>query len=758
MEMNGMQRKRNVGFLYLLTAVVVALSFAVPAHADLARVGPANTPAPPGHGFPFWYQDLNGLVLDPCLPDASDPGALQQTACLLGPPDPPYIFPTNFPDELFYFRAVSTPLDTGGGKRAILVLALEGAFANGGPVPGDQMVFTRIRVTAGVPVDGDYTVTHPYGTESFPGVTAGVGNRDIVFSEDIGIVAGAFTDALHSRVGPFLQRADALGNPLAPVTLNGAQFLSDGVAPEFVTGSPFDNTSGGKTNYFEICGPFGGLGTNSCIRENTFTLTGRLHNFVANPIGSPLSIDRATYARNAEGAQAQVDVLATASPGIGQAAAKLTAAAPNVSPVLMNGPTVLSQFYAQGIPVPADTIPSLVTVTNSGDVPPTSATHHIVDEVTIPQASWNPADNTMTVVATSSDKFAPPSLAIDGFPAATQVPLQGDPAGVTFTATPVPIPPSAITVVSSAGGQGFATVTMGASLVAFPCGVPFTQDDSALTAQGVAVVIPVLLNDQSNPTCPISSGPVILAPGPNIGTAVVLADGTIRFTPPASTGTATFRYTDNNSVGASNVATVTVDVVPAAGGPVPTANNDGPFTVFTNQSTVLDVLANDTGNGGNLDPATVTITTPPASGNATANANGTITYTAGATTGPATFQYTVANTNGNVSPIPATVTITVTNPQTVTVTLAQYKGGPNPEWRVDGTTSPVLPNTVITVRLFSGAGVLKGTVGTATADAVGAWRIRLKGAGLPVALNGDTVRATSSIPGSIQGTLAVTVR
>jgi hypothetical protein len=424
----------------------------------------------------------------------------------------------------------------------------------------------------------------------------------------------------------------------------------------------------------------------------------------------------------------------------------------------MNGPTVLSQFYAQGIPVPADTIPSLVTVTNSGDVPPTSTTLHVVDEVTIPQASYNPASpGTLTVVATSSDKLAPvPVLAIDGFPGATQVSggIAGDLASVTFTATPVPIPPSAITVVSSRGGQGFATVTMGAS-PAFPCGVPFTQDDSAIATQGgPAIIIPVLANDTS---CLTPSIPVILAPGPNIGTAVVNIDGTISFTPPASTGTATFRYTVSNSVGASNVATVTVDVVPAAGGPVPTANNDGPFTVFTTQSAVLDVLGNDTGNGGTLDPATVIISSPATSGTAIANANGTVTYTAGATTGTATFQYTVANTNGNVSPIPATVTITVTNPQRVTVTVAQYKGGGNPEWRVDGTTAPVVANTTITVTLVRGTTTV-GTIGTATADAVGAWRIRLKGAGLPVALNGDTVRATSSIPGSIAGTLAVTVR
>jgi hypothetical protein len=51
---------------------LIPLLCAATAQADLARVGPSNTPAPPGHGFPLWYQDLNGLVLDICLPGAND--------------------------------------------------------------------------------------------------------------------------------------------------------------------------------------------------------------------------------------------------------------------------------------------------------------------------------------------------------------------------------------------------------------------------------------------------------------------------------------------------------------------------------------------------------------------------------------------------------------------------------------------------------------------------------------------------------------
>src|SRR5512137_1031573 len=203
-------REPTMKQLSKIAVAATMLAFASLASADLNRAGPANVPSPPGHGFPFWYQDLNGTVLDLCIPTATatqDPDGLQEIACLLGPPAPPlpYTFPTSFPDELFYHRVVSNPLTTStSGKRATLVLALEAAFASGAPAIGQQMVFARIRVTAGVPFDGTYTVTHPYGTETFANVVSGIGNRDIIFTEDVGRTPANFTDELTSRVGPFL--------------------------------------------------------------------------------------------------------------------------------------------------------------------------------------------------------------------------------------------------------------------------------------------------------------------------------------------------------------------------------------------------------------------------------------------------------------------------------------------------------------------------------------------------------------------------
>jgi hypothetical protein len=710
-------------------ATLMLLLAAPFAQADLARVGPSNVPAPPGHGFPRWYQDLNGLVLDLCMPDASDPGALQQTACLLGPPNPPYTFPTNFPDEAFYFRAVSAPLDLPNGKRATLVLALEAAFANGVPAAGDQMVFTRIRVTAGVPFDGTYRVTHPYGVEVFPDVQAGAGNRDITFTEDIGISPGVFTQALTSRVGPFLQRGDAQGTPLGFVTLNGAQFLSDGVALETITGSPFG------TNYFEICGPLLGPGTDSCVRTNQFTLTGRVHNSVLDPIGSPLSIDRATYVRDSTGLH--IDIAASAAAGIGQAAPKLSAGAPGLPPVLMSGPNALGQFYAQALPLPAGTRPGQVTVINSADVPPSAAIRHIVDEVTVTLATYDPTAQSLVVVATSSDKGdavqQPPKLALEGFPSAGAIDgaIAGDPASMQFTVAPVAVPPTSVSVVSAAGGQGRLEVSMLPAATAFPAGVPLAIDDAATAvAGGPAIIINVKNNDVANAAAPIAAGAVsILAPGlqPAIGTLAALADGTVRFTPTTTTGTATFRYTVANSVGVSNVATVTISVTPPAGGPVPIANPDSGIAVNAGTSRVIDVLANDSANGGTLNPATVTIKSGPTAGTASVNTStGTITFNAPATPATVTLTYTVKNTNGNES-APATVTINVVAPESIAITRARCSA--NAAWDVRGTSTVIAGNSV-TLYLTATVPDLPTSaqvLGTAPIDATGAFQFQLRG-------------------------------
>jgi hypothetical protein len=330
---------------------------------------------------------------------------------------------------------------------------------------------------------------------------------------------------------------------------------------------------------------------------------------------------------------------------------------------------------------------------------------------------------------------------------------------VTITVTPMLIPPPSITVSSSAGGQGFSTVSMGLA-APFPCGVPFTQDDQAVTVQGLAVVIPVFANDSIAAACPLTPPglPVVLAPGPDIGTATVLADGTISFTS-GLTGTATFRYTLADAVGTSNVATVTVTVSANPGGALPTANPDGPFSMAAGAQLVIPaatLTANDAGNGGTLDPASIQIVAGSVTGGtATFDAvTGNVTYTAGAAQGSFSFQYTVANTlaTGGQRSAPATVSITViAAADQLTITQARFRTGIR-RWDVNG-TSTVSGANVVTVTLFRGT-VNLGVVGTAPVVA-GGWVLQVVGSSV-IAQNGDRVVATSTANGSAQ--LLVQVR
>src|SRR4051794_4376305 len=257
------RRRRRV----LPVAVAGALTFGMlaglPVASQAATAPAVSTAINQDTGFPQWYQDANGLRLQPCL-SPSEP-------CLAGStvPDPtqPASVPSNFPDESFFYNATAT-MNVGTAK-ATFTAALEQAFGNtaGTTAAGDQITFGRIpfKVTAGgLTPNTAYTLVPPYGTESLKTGSDGSilptkprGGRD-----EVGCGATPpkcdFSIALGSRV---------LNGFLTPAsTTPPAGFIGDGVTAVPGTGSPTGNKG------FKIVAP-NGTGVAS---TNLFTLAGKI--------------------------------------------------------------------------------------------------------------------------------------------------------------------------------------------------------------------------------------------------------------------------------------------------------------------------------------------------------------------------------------------------------------------------------------------------------------------------------------------------
>ncbi|MCM3687566.1 hypothetical protein [Kocuria rosea] len=241
----------------------------------LTAVGPVNT----DHGYPAWYEDRTKTRTELCL-DADNPlcGFLPGDV-----PDPakPISFPGNFPGEAFYMLAGSE-LELPGGGRAVLVLALEAAFANENPIPGDQVVFARQRITVrDAPPNTTLTFTHPYGTMTIDTDAEGAGK----LVEDVSPAIGNFQTPLKGDVGPFLKWDSGapegyLGNPDVEHTITGSPF-----------GTNFFSVSGGgldvRNDLFSVMGK---ISTNTGVQTDRAVVNGEYIDVFATSRGDQLEV------------------------------------------------------------------------------------------------------------------------------------------------------------------------------------------------------------------------------------------------------------------------------------------------------------------------------------------------------------------------------------------------------------------------------------------------------------------------------------
>ena len=473
----------------MLFALLLVLTFGISnAQAGLLDVGPVVSQVlgssegtfergdpPLGHGFPLWYRDTNRMPLELCLDRAGGQCATFEPTpgAALRFPDPENNVVGNFSDEAFWWSADASIAE--GGVEADLVMAIEAAFSTGDVAPGAQVSFARIRIRVdGLPSPGIYTVTTPYKQYSFTVVTDPDKNENAInFTEDLGIAEGGiFTGALNGSIDPFLYCVGA------PFDIDGAKYLapSGGVCLNGAMGGSYP-TKGLGTYTFSVVGP----GVN--ISTGQFTIIGKIY---SGDIPTPLAVDKASYARNADGVRTSVfaSTQAMSNQKVGglnfpgqyalagiPSALQLTGTDIPTINLATNNPAdgefyAASELFASPVSMPAS-----VTVTNTADVPLTTKVVPLVDEVVITESSYAPATKTLKVAAESLDKVDLPALEVfmsdDTVLPDKRVSLGTMGSGllsVTFPATisgkVYNIPPSTVSVISSAGGSSYSPVNM----------------------------------------------------------------------------------------------------------------------------------------------------------------------------------------------------------------------------------------------------------------------------------------------------------
>ncbi|MHC2148762.1 hypothetical protein [Pseudomonas sp. 210_17 TE3656] len=431
-----------------LALLILAGLVQAPAQAALFEVDPGPY-LPATGGFAAWYQDTHGRVLDLCLSKAVSsrvagaPGA-PSYMCVLNPAPgvfddtKPISFPTNYPDETFWFTADAAIVDAARGIDLSYGTAIEAAFAAEDVVDGDQVSFARVRIRVDVPTAGTYIITHPYGVEVFD-VPAG-GRRAINMTRDIGIgTPQTYTGALKGDVGPFLRGAGGPYTETNPQTGASERYIGDPNLNEAVTGSPFN------TNFVRIEGPNG-----LDLRTTLFSVSGKLSE-VVRP--TPVIAQRSTFSRHSENGdlRAQQDVFVQAPPPPGTAA--LISQTPNLNLTEANS---TGAWYGQSALNPTLPLSLQVTANNQLAIPsstPTTMSLPLTDLVVIQRAEYSLNAGELTLVASTSDETSPPSLVATTGNGTLIGTLSGTGAVKTLTAGQTPLPPATVTVTSAYGGS-----------------------------------------------------------------------------------------------------------------------------------------------------------------------------------------------------------------------------------------------------------------------------------------------------------------
>ena len=668
------------------------------------------------NGFPTSYKDSHAVRLEACV--TGDDPLCAAAASAHYNPDLPLAFPTNFPDEFFY-QLASAKIPIAAGN-LLVETNLEGAFATGPPIPGDQMVFARVRIKdVDVPNGTTWRITHPYGVDE---ITAGAnGKNGIVETADVGLVPGNFSGALAGRVGPFL-KWDPADAPAAP-----AGYIGDPGVLHTVTGSPYD------TNYIKVeqKNPDGSY-TLIGQWNDQFSLQGRM------AVNSGVDVDAAYFTGDDNGGFLDVYASSDAGQSI-QVSANATLGTPATPMRELDG-----RYYARiavSSKIPAGT---QIEVVNTGDKPVAKKTFTIQDQVTITSATYNADSQDLTVQATSSDLESgadAPVLTAVVSPTVSMPLVNGQATFPNMIA-----PPAVVKVTSSAGGSDSSTLTT--SGAGFGALAPVAQFLAPATVQ---VGDPVPLDGTA------SIGTITnyaWATNDGVVTPDPVNPALATWTPDTVNAAATVTLTVTGP-GGSNAVTNTVDVT----APIVVLANAGPDQVKT-RGQVVNLAGAATGQQSVL---WTQVSGPVVALSGTTTLTPSFTYPkmplpvgpAGHVTAgyvvhnePIVLRLTATSVGGGTV-VTDTVQISPT-PETITPATVRYRTT-NGEWRISGTTNLLAGQTVAMVL---GSDLATGQfIGQATVDAAGAFSF--KGGKQPVGA-GSTVTLVSATGGTTVAPLLIT--
>jgi hypothetical protein len=606
-------------------------------------------------GYPAFYKDQNGLALAPCVDDA--------VMCLTPVPDltrPPSVTgdpaTTNFNDEFFYYDVEATFPDLPG--KSLVRLVLEGAFNTPELIPGEQIVFGRVRIRIqGLKAGVTYRITHPYGHDD---LTAEA-DATINFTDDFGSFSSPsdFAEVLNARIFPFLT--------WAPLSAAPAGFIGDPNVPHVITPGP----AGNFIRIEELSA--GGQVVARIDETNLFTVSGR----VANGAVAPQTPNQAPIAGD--------DTASVVAPNAVTIRALDNDIDPDGDPIQMtavgaaaHGTTSINNngAFITYTPDPAfngvdtftydiddfrgGTATATVTVTVSGGGATTNNPPVAVDDA----VSTQPGQPVIVgVLLNDSDPDSDPISVVSATAGSRGTTTVNS--GLTVTYTPNTAFTSGsdtfvYTISDGKGGTASAVVTV-TVVPPPPNRAPIANADTATTRVSVPVNIDVLGGTTAGSVADTDpdGDPLVVTgvAGFVNGAAGIQLDGTVTFTPTAGfTGTGSFTYTIADGRGGSATGNVTVTVL----GPTRTA------------------LVSSDGTGARTTPAfsttgaTVLVAFAASDGPTTGTNNQVLTITGA---GLAWTRVAHAITSRGVSDIwtataPAALTnVTVTSTQSVTTVL-----------------------------------------------------------------------------------------